>query len=39
VVVQGSGTMVGNIQFNLQLAAGGSPVDMNKVTYCLVKSK
>jgi len=33
VVVQGSGTMVGNIQFNLQLAAGGSPVDMNKVTY------
>lgn len=33
VVMGATGAKVGTIEFNLQLAAGGSPVDMNKVTY------
>ena len=34
VVIAGNGSsQVGNITFYLQLAAGGSPIDMNKTTY------
>ncbi len=33
VVIKADGDKVGSITFYLQLAAGGSPIDMNKVTY------
>lgn len=33
VVIQADGAKVKTITFYLQLAAGGSPIDMNKVTY------
>ncbi|KAF5085642.1 Archaebacterial flagellin [anaerobic digester metagenome] len=33
VVIQAADSKVGNITFYLQLAAGGSPIDMNKTTY------
>ncbi len=35
VQAEPSGTIVGNATFYLQLAAGGTPVDLSKVTYTL----
>ena len=33
VVIKADSSGVGSVTFYLQLAAGGSPIDMNKVTY------
>ncbi|MCM2466809.1 archaellin/type IV pilin N-terminal domain-containing protein [Methanoculleus oceani] len=35
VVIAGAANSVANVTFYLQLAAGGSPIDMNKTTYAV----